>query len=821
MSTEPCTQDFNPSRLGACVHGSTGIVLVLSLSRARARAHTCVVRARSRSRISLLGLRARVRAGGGARLGASLPFASLTWRCLPLICARTTPTAIVEKTAQFVARNGPEFEARILEKEANNPKFGFLVPQNPYHAFYRKRVNAIRVGEGLAPVPEAKPKPAPPPKTVSEELGIPPPERELYTVHVPEGLSSLDLDVIKLAAQFVARNGKSFLTGLAAREHANPQFNFLKPNHSLFTFFTSLCDAYGRVLRPPKGAVEALKSDKYTDRAQILERCLQRMKYDKVTAERKKKADDLAEEERQAMAMIDWHDFVVVETIDFEDEEDDELPAPLAPDELVRAARQQNPDAPGVGGSGAAALPPPSGGQPVGALPPPPRAAEDTQTPATQAEPQAIDADEAAMIAEGVAAEAAEAGAEAAAVAAEAPPEPEMKIVHNYRRPEERAAAAESLEYVISPITGERIRISEMAEHMRISLIDPQWKEQKERMLAKMKGSTKASDDEVARNLMGLASSRPDIFASTAEEMGAIVREEMVRKQAQHTTAAQPWDGVSGGAPAQPGAAPVAPPMRPAPSALPVVGVAAAPPAPAPLAPPQQQAAPVAAAAGLPPPPPAAPTAPPTVLPPPPTVKPPTGALPPAAKPPTGPPPAQLSAVQAAAQATARMLSQQPMLNSAPPVGMPPPPGMMPPMGMPPPPGRGGMPMRPPGMPPPPGAPGAPPAKRQRTDGPSVGAAPTLQSETDFLAANSGPLTLTVSGEGGASYSVALPDARATIKDVKEKLLADGSLGVAANKLQLKVEALGFLRDHLSAAYYNLTAGTPIAMSVKTRGKKK
>lgn len=102
-----------------------------------------------------------------------------------------------------------------------------------------------------------------------------------------------------------------------------------------------------------------------------------------------------------------------------------------------------------------------------------------------------------------------------------------------------------------------------------------------------------------------------------------------------------------------------------------------------------------------------------------------------------------------------------------------------------------------------------------------MGAAPTLQSETDFLAANSGPLTLTVSGEGGASYSVALPDARATIKDVKEKLLADGSLGVAANKLQLKVEALGFLRDHLSAAYYNLTAGTPISMSVKTRGKKK
>jgi hypothetical protein len=40
---------------------------------------------------------------------------------------------------------------------------------------------------------------------------------------VPEGLTALDLDVIKLTAQFVARNGKAFLTGLAQREAANPQ----------------------------------------------------------------------------------------------------------------------------------------------------------------------------------------------------------------------------------------------------------------------------------------------------------------------------------------------------------------------------------------------------------------------------------------------------------------------------------------------------------------------------------------------------------------------------------------------------------------------
>lgn len=42
-----------------------------------------------------------------------------------------------------------------------------------------------------------------------------PPEDEKYTVHVPEGLTYFDLDLIKLTAQFVARNGKGFLTGAA------------------------------------------------------------------------------------------------------------------------------------------------------------------------------------------------------------------------------------------------------------------------------------------------------------------------------------------------------------------------------------------------------------------------------------------------------------------------------------------------------------------------------------------------------------------------------------------------------------------------------
>ena len=74
-----------------------------------------------------------------------------------------------------------------------------------------------------------------------------------------------DLDLVKLTAQFVARNGKGFLTDLAMKETRNQDFNFLKPTHSMFTFFTALCDSYSKVLMPPAGTSNKLRRDA-TDR---------------------------------------------------------------------------------------------------------------------------------------------------------------------------------------------------------------------------------------------------------------------------------------------------------------------------------------------------------------------------------------------------------------------------------------------------------------------------------------------------------------------------------------------------------------------------
>lgn len=94
----------------------------------------------------------------------------------------------------------------------------------------------------------------------------PPPEFEF--IADPPSISAFDLDVVKLTAQFVARNGRQFLTQLMQKEQRNYQFDFLRPQHSLFNYFTKLVEQYtkvpgqgaGRGAGPRKHAVHSLST---------------------------------------------------------------------------------------------------------------------------------------------------------------------------------------------------------------------------------------------------------------------------------------------------------------------------------------------------------------------------------------------------------------------------------------------------------------------------------------------------------------------------------------------------------------------------------
>lgn len=73
----------------------------------------------------------------------------------------------------------------------------------------------------------------------------PPPDFEFMAD--PPSISAFDLDVVKLTAQFVARNGRQFLAQLMQKEQRNYQFDFLRPQHSLFNYFTKLVEQYTKV----------------------------------------------------------------------------------------------------------------------------------------------------------------------------------------------------------------------------------------------------------------------------------------------------------------------------------------------------------------------------------------------------------------------------------------------------------------------------------------------------------------------------------------------------------------------------------------------
>nr|DAD43123.1 TPA_asm: hypothetical protein HUJ06_001353 [Nelumbo nucifera] len=449
---------------------------------------------------------------------------------------------IVDKTAQFVAKNGPEFEKRIIANNAGNAKFNFLNSSDPYHAYYQHRLSEFRTQIQASsqqqppsqPADSAAPEAAPvaPPSEGSEPAAKPdllaqfkpvrkvlePPEAEQYTVRLPEGITGEELDIIKLTAQFVARNGKSFLTGLTSREINNPQFHFLKPTHSMFMFFTALADAYSKVLMPPKGLTEKLRNS-VTNMTTVLERCLHRLEWERSQEQARQKAEDEIEQERIQMAMIDWHDFVVVETIEFADDEDEELPPPMTLEEVIRRSKMS--------------------------------AMEEEVEVAEPVKDEEMEMDEVEMhlVEEGMKAASIEENEDEKkndAKAAPEEPEPPMRIVKNWKRPEERIPAErDPTKFVISPITGELVPINEMAEHMRISLIDPKYKEQKERMMAKIRETTLAQDDEISRNIVGLARTRPDIFGTTEEEVSNAVKAEIEKKKEEQPKQVI-WDGHTG-----------------------------------------------------------------------------------------------------------------------------------------------------------------------------------------------------------------------------------------------------------------------------------
>ena len=450
---------------------------------------------------------------------------------------------IVDKTASFVARNGPDFESRIKANEQGNRKFNFLKEGDPYHAYYLHKVKDFIEGKAQEPVaPQLPPAPqqqqqtkAPTKKVpVFEPIILKDPPSEPQFMLDPPSISAQELDVIKLTAQFVAKNGKAFLQTLIQKEQKNYLFDFLRPQHGHFQYFTKLVEQYSKILLPETKMLEKLKLE-VSKPETILEKVNYRVEWDKYQERVKKKEEDDRERERIAFAQIDWHDFVVVETIDFPVDETGDLPPPVTPEELgARLIAQEryermkdNPE----------------------------EFTKEDEMEEEEEEEEEKDEDD-VMDVEMDMADSDKEDEDTFKVPETKPTDEvsigavplqisNVKVRKDYNPKAKGAATATpSDQWLISPITGEKVRADKMQEHMRIALLDPRWREQRDRALEEKKKHEDpyAPGIDVGNTLKQLAERRTDIFGKGGEE--TMIGKKIGEEESENKDSVQ-WDGHS------------------------------------------------------------------------------------------------------------------------------------------------------------------------------------------------------------------------------------------------------------------------------------
>lgn len=450
--------------------------------------------------------------------------------------------AVADRTASYVAKNGRAFETRILNSpKGQTPKFAFLHESSPFHSYYQERVRFYENGgvdekeneqkgaedaakkeeatkqlEAVAAVEAANLKTTrkaasamdpigkalltqrtkiadlrrqtedPPASGASDAADVddeeansiqpgtaaaiavipPPPPFQFLHIAAPATVTFIQLETIQLTAQFVAlsKGTTNFLHEVTAREWNNPAFGFCQPRHGHFAYFSALVDAYSRILQNHGYATDdpltlaekqhqRQREEELRNMANNVPHCLDavayRVEYQRDQADRARGNDQ--NDQQPLVSPIDWHDFVVVETIDF------------AVDEIVTM------------------------------LPPPPPPSASLYPEVTLSKPQAED------------------GMDESSDDDEEEDET-IRVVPSYTPKVYATNSTNQMETVIDPISGKRVAIKDMPEHMRIQLLDPKWAEERKKFQDKQKESNLVSGDMVARNLERFAQARGDRF---------------------------------------------------------------------------------------------------------------------------------------------------------------------------------------------------------------------------------------------------------------------------------------------------------------------
>lgn len=414
--------------------------------------------------------------------------------------------AVIDKTAQYVAKNGAAFEKKILETNSSD-KFAFLQDDHPFNPYYKRLIDEYFRGAEDEMRDEDEDDDEQPQQQADdttmdiEQLTEPiitqiiskkadvqfKPSREkptkdpltyVYDLSVPPTMTAVEFDIIKLMAQYVAKNGKQFLYQISARENRNPQFEFLKLHHRHFQFFSKLTELYSRILEAPKPSITQEFEDftwlrflsEKSNKVALLDRFYAKAEWDNYETERKRKQELQEREEREAFNLIDWHDFVVVDRIDFADDYiASQMEEQQQYDQMAYESNQANI-------------------QPH----------DDSITSSTVENDDNMDQDRSEL------------------------EDIESKLVRNYPKKGKKAAQGPHVttQYFKDPTTNQLIPVDKVQDHMRVRTLDQRWKEQKEREMQKFETSNIATDSEITDQLSDFARHRGDIFGKDEIKIG-------------------------------------------------------------------------------------------------------------------------------------------------------------------------------------------------------------------------------------------------------------------------------------------------------------
>lgn len=482
--------------------------------------------------------------GASATNGAAKP--ALTKEQLPdiakeeLIMPPPELRSIVDVTVDYVVRNGINFEGELRKRQQSNKKFDFLIPGNPYYKWYKWKLQckidpkAAEEAEKMAAEEKAaqeemlketkleREKAKGSIKvvdlTLSQRIEQ---EMKLYrmckdetkdklpepkcAVPLPQQVTPFEVDLIKLTAQFVARNGRQFVSALQSQHQMNQRYHFLNPVDPRFNYFQKLVQAYNECIVLPKDMMSELEKDLDADK--LFQTCLGNATFavEEETAQQKAAADIEAEE--IAMRLIDWNDFAIVETITF-DTENEYYPAPGkdidAVNELLDMENRKEinvvladdvesdmeVEMEGLESSDEEEIAEAPGGDQVQKIESKKEPSKETKEAAKE-EPSKPTAPEYQ-------------GADTI-VTADLGGEIRLETSDNRELREmlerELLTAHQPGAFVKCPVTGQTVEASRLSEHIRISLLDPKWKEQRDHLLSRMQKSSLAGNADIVKNL--------------------------------------------------------------------------------------------------------------------------------------------------------------------------------------------------------------------------------------------------------------------------------------------------------------------------------